>query len=153
VASLIPAWGERPFQALGCELSGMRLAVPLDQLGTIVPWNGELTRLPRAPAWQMGILLVRGQQVRVVDLARLLLPQPTPPSTRGYVLVLKGERWGLACGRLQAPFLVQPQTVRWRRTAGRPAGLVGVLPESLLPILDVDEVLARLDKKAGQAKE
>lgn len=151
--SAIPAWGGQPFKALACEIATMNLAVPLDQLRGIIPWNGELTRVPGTAPERLGRILIRGEQIEVIDLAQLLLGRPGPElGTQGYILLL-GERWGLACSQLQDPELVAPSAVRWRRAPGRPPYLAGVLTGSLRPLLDLDEILARVAAGHRRPKE
>lgn len=141
----VPEWGRQSFQCLEFAAGGMRLGLPLERLRGIAPWTGELTRLPGMPPWQLGLLKFRGHQVGVLDLGRLLQPKRSAASpNRGHVLLLSGMDWGLACEHLAAPLWVAPSAIRWRRVPGRPPCIAGVLVERLLPILDTEEVLARI---------
>jgi purine-binding chemotaxis protein CheW len=137
---------EEPFQALSFEIAGARFSLPLLDMKSIVPLGGTLTHLPGRPRWHLGVMLVRGEKVGVVDLGVLL--HGTAGASGGeaspYVLMLDDGRWGLACGRLGNAFRVEPGQVRWRRNRAGPRYVRGVLKETMTPLLHSDEILAEI---------
>jgi purine-binding chemotaxis protein CheW len=62
-----------------------------------------LTEVPRAPAFLLGIVSVRGVVLPVLDLAARLGQGATPPSASGRILVVRRneERFGLLVDRVQ----------------------------------------------------
>ncbi len=134
-----------PFQALSFEAAGAKFSLPLLDMKSIVPLTGPLTQLPGHPDWHLGVLLVRGDKVGVVDLARLLHGASVASGAEAaYVLMLDDGRWGLACQRLGNAFRVDPENVRWRQSRAGPRYIRGVLRDSMTPLLSTAEILERL---------
>ena len=147
-----PAWAESDFQGLGFSAGGLKLAAPLTRLFGIVPWReGELTPLPGHAPWFLGLLPHRGRQVKVVDLARLVLPQGRSPADlapaaqrASHVLLVDEGRWGLAVDRLGAVLHLAPEDVRWRSLRTRRRWLAGTVIRHMCALLDVDALVAEL---------
>ncbi len=147
VEPALPDWTRESFQALSFEAAGAQFGLRLLDMKSIVPMEAPLTHLPGRPHWHLGVLLVRGDKVGVVDLARLL-HGPGAAATAvddAYVLLLNGSRWGLACKKLGSAFRVEPDDVRWRRNSAGPRYIRGVLRNSMTPLLDAVEILQKLD--------
>ncbi len=145
VETALPVWAAGAFQALYFDTGGIRLAIPLVNMQTIARAESALTRVPGLPDWHLGVLRVRERNVAVVDLGRLLLPnRPAPHTTPGFVLMLDDGAWGLGCDSLGQASRMESGAVRWRRAAASPRYILGVHGETLVPILDVEEVLKHL---------
>lgn len=144
-----PSWGSGAFQALEFKAAGIALAVPLIGLSSIVRLTGRLTQMPGLPPWHLGIQRVRGHQVGVIDLARLLLSAGVTISStpHNYVLILDNPVWGLACTDLGDAFRIETGAVCWRRTQRHSPLIRGVLTDRLLPLLDGTDILAALGIK------
>ena len=50
-----------------------------------------LTHVPRAPAWMLGVVALRGEVVEVVDLRRRLGLGPSTPDRSHRIIVLHGD--------------------------------------------------------------
>lgn len=143
VASGIPGWAVDPFQVLFIRAHGVDLALPLHQLDTIVRWNGAATSIPGQPRWQIGLMLHKQRKVSLVDLSTLIMPErqvaETPPG--GYLLLVGGARWGLACDSIQRPRLLRAGDVRWRRNREIRPWSHGVIVEDLTVLLNIEALL------------
>ena len=152
-----PEWGRAPFQALACRVGALRIAVPLVKLNEVVPYRGGCSVIAHAPAWILGVLPHRGRQVRVVDLARLILPRRDADAESGGSseisdLLLVGDGlWGLGCQEIGEVMRVQPDQVRWRSASGRRPWLAGTVIEQLCALLDVDVLPALLRRGVSLA--
>ena len=139
------------FQALSFKAAGATFSLPLLDMKSIVPLSNTLTHLPGHPDWHMGVLLVRGDKVGVVDLTRLLhgasaaTGMASGAETAAYVLMLDDGRWGLACQSLGNAFEVEPENVRWRQNWVGPRYIRGVLRDSMTPLLNCAGILERLE--------
>jgi purine-binding chemotaxis protein CheW len=148
VKTVLPQWAEGPFQVLQFEAGGGQLSIPLVCMRNIIRLEGELTKLPGHPPWHLGLLMVRGEKIGVVDLARLLAPH-APPRTQpvaGFVLILGDGQWGLACERIGKARNIFPDAVRWRKEGARAPYIHGVISDTLTPLLNTDDVLKTLTR-------
>ncbi len=145
---VVPDWAQSPFQCLLFKLKGMTLGVPLVELDSISRWEQDVTPLPGQPEWQVGLLLHRGKQVAVIDLQKLIMPERFESlATRhpgSHILVVGGERWGLACDGLQRPVMLQAEDVRWRDARQSKHWMAGTLVDKLCILLDVPGLIEQL---------
>ncbi len=143
LSSAEPQRARQPFQCLLFRIHGMTLAVPLAALHGIVEWRQEVTPLPGQPKWLLGLMLHRGEQIKVVDTACLLLPERFPETerthSRGSHLLLFGDgRWGLVCDALLKPRVLESDQVRWQAIPPLRPWMAGTLIEQLCVLLDLD---------------
>jgi purine-binding chemotaxis protein CheW len=108
----------------------------------------EMTIVPQAPEYVMGIVNLRGQIVTVIDLGKKLSLSSTELTdmTRNIIVNSKGEHIGLLVERISD--VVQ---ANWEKVEAPPANIGGVqgkffkgvfkTENSLIGILDVEEVL------------
>lgn len=71
-------------------LDGSAYAVAVERVREIVRMKA-LTRVPRAPAWLLGVVPLRGEVVEVVDLRRRLGLGATTPDRSQRIVVLHGD--------------------------------------------------------------
>ncbi|SPD72791.1 CheW protein [uncultured Desulfobacterium sp.] len=108
----------------------------------------EMTRVPQAPAYVMGILNLRGQIVTIVDLAKKLgLPSTElTEKSRNIIVNSKGEHIGLMTSRISD--VVQAGSDKIEAPPANIGGVQGKYftgvyktENSLVGILDVESVL------------
>jgi len=145
-----PSWAGNDFQCLTFVVAGLTLAAPLDRLHGIVEWPGELTELPGYADWFMGLLPNRGQNVRVIDTAQVIMPDGRVPDARpvlervNYVVLIDDGRWGLAADAIARILTLSPDGVRWRGERGRRPWLAGTAVEQMCAVLDIDNLSEQL---------
>ncbi|MBW2501254.1 MAG: purine-binding chemotaxis protein CheW [Deltaproteobacteria bacterium] len=76
------------------ELDGSAYAIAVERVREIVRTR-ELTRVPRAPEWLMGVVALRGEIVEVVDLRRRLGLPPGRVGRTSRIIVLHGDADGI----------------------------------------------------------
>lgn len=142
------------FQALFFSVAGLTLAVPLKSLGGIHQLQ-KPSPLFGKPAWFLGIMTDRDDKLQVVDTARWVMPEKYDALAEKieyqYLIMLKDSRWGLACEALVTSTTISPDAVQWRRTeqGGKRPWLAGVVREKMCALLNVDALVAMLDKGLG----
>lgn len=142
------------FQALFFSVAGLTLAVPLKSLGGIHQLQ-KPSPLFGKPAWFLGIMTERDDKLQVVDTARWVMPEKydalADKIEYQYLIMLKDSRWGLACEALVTSTTISPDAVQWRRTeqGGKRPWLAGVVREKMCALLNVDALVAMLDKGLG----
>ncbi len=145
-----PSWAGGRFQCLTFMVAGLTLAAPLERLHGIVEWPGELTGLPGYADWFMGLLPSRGQNVRVIDTAQIIMPDGRIPDARPvlervqYVVLIDEGRWGLAADAIAQIVTLSADGVRWRGEGGRRPWLAGTAVEQMCAVLDMDNLSAQL---------
>jgi len=108
----------------------------------------EMTRVPQAPEYVLGILNLRGEIVTIVDLGKKLSLKSTEMSdkTRNIIVNSNGEHIGLMVERISD--VIQAE---WEKVEAPPANIGGVqgryftgvfkTEDRLIGILDVEKVL------------
>ncbi len=108
----------------------------------------EMTRVPQAPEYVLGILNLRGEIVTIVDLGKKLSLKSTEMSdkTRNIIVNSNGEHIGLMVEKISD--VVQAE---WEKVEAPPANIGGVqgkyftgvfkTEDRLIGILDVEKVL------------
>ncbi|WP_081617261.1 chemotaxis protein CheW [Thioalkalivibrio sulfidiphilus] len=145
-----PEWGRERFQCLGLRLAGLTLAVPLVKLNGIIEMPDEITPMPGHQPWFLGLVRHLDRQVKVVDIARIVLPEGREyaPIEARHVVLMDDSQWGIACEGITEVMTLESDAVRWRSSRGKRPWLAGTVIEQMCAILDVD-ILAR-DLATGQ---
>lgn len=142
--------GEGEFKAMLMELGGLKVAAALTQLGSVIPWQDDLTEVPGQAPWMLGVRRHRGRNVRVVDLRRLLAPPGRPPRntppTR--IVVAHGHDWGFACEGVSEVVTLGRDGVQWRSNRRHP-WLLGTVVGRMSLLLDVERFVRWLEAGAA----
>ena len=108
----------------------------------------EMTRVPQAPEYVLGVLNLRGRIVTIMDLGRKLELSPTELNneSRNIIVNSRDEHVGLLVDRISDVVLAE-----WDKVESPPANIGGIQEKffegvfktenSLIGILDVEEVL------------
>jgi purine-binding chemotaxis protein CheW len=142
----VPDWADSAFQCLTFSVSGLVLAVPLVKLNGIIEVEDEITPMPGHQPWFLGLTRHLEQQVKVVDIGRIVLPEgrdyaPVDPSR---VILFDDSRWGIACEGETRMITLSSEGVRWRTSRSRRPWLAGTVIEHMCAILDVDALASEL---------
>ncbi|MDO9319791.1 MAG: chemotaxis protein CheW [Gammaproteobacteria bacterium] len=144
-----PLWAQAPFECLLFQVVGLKLAAPLVELGGIARIGDGLTPIFGQSDWFMGLLRWNDRNIRVVDTARLIMPERLPALVGGqrppyeFVLLIEGTDWGLAIDSATEAMHLQPDEVRWRASLQNRQWLAGTVLEKMCALLDMSSV-ARL---------
>lgn len=145
-----PDWADRPFECLIFRVAGLQLAVPLVLLGAIHRIEDRIKPIPGRPPWYMGMLLDRGQNLKVVDSAEWIMSGRVPEGAQdGYrfVIRLDDSDWALACDEVAESFTLDPDQVRWRTSRSKRPWLAGTVVKHMCALIDVG-AMARLLARA-----
>lgn len=148
-----PAWQQREFEVLRFQVGGLTLAVPLVLLGSIHPLEEQPAPLPGQADWCLGVLPGREPARRVVDTARVIMPERYHPGMREsyrYVLTVHESRWALAAEAITGTEVLAREQVRWRTRSGRRPWLAGTVIDHMCALIDVAGLDALLTTGAGQ---
>lgn len=153
-----PAWAQGRFQCLVFYVGGLALAAPLAELNGVVPWQ-DTTPMPNHSPKFLGLLRHQGCNVKVVDLAQVVLPERhqaqalAPAEERvGHIVLIDGGQWGLACERIGEVMTLEPTQVRWRTAQGSRPWLAGTVLEHLVALLDTRSLVGLLAEGAQSAQ-
>ncbi|HAW93102.1 MULTISPECIES: chemotaxis protein CheW [unclassified Arsukibacterium] len=148
--SVNKAYRQGRFQALFFNVAGLKLAVPLTELGGIHQL-GEINSLFGKPAWFKGIMLYRQQKISVVDSARWVMPEKYDQAMEQklnyqYVIMLGTSNWGLTCETLINTFSLEQDEVKWRETDGKRPWMAGLIKKHMCALVDVDAMINLLNR-------
>lgn len=137
------------FQALFFELAGLKVAVPLKELGGIHKL-GQVNSLIGKPEWFKGVMLYREQKINIVDTARWVMPekydyQMQQQLNYQYVIMLANSNWGICCESLVNTFALEQADVQWRQVEGKRPWMAGVIKEHMCVLIDVDAMIDLLN--------
>lgn len=143
------------FQALFFEVAGLKVALPLKELGGIHK-IATLNTLPGKPSWYKGVMLFREQKINVVDTALWVMPEKYDNNLAEslnyqYVIMLGKSSWGLACEKLINTVSLEQDDVKWRAQDSKRPWLAGLIKEHMCALLDVDSMTSLLAQGASSA--
>jgi len=146
----IPGWAQLPFQCLSFQVAGVTLAAPLEKLNGIVELKEEITELPGYAPWVIGLLPNRGQNVQVVDVAQIIMPndydavaQPTAERMK-FIILLEDGKFGLAADSISQVLSLEADDVRWRNVQSKRPWLAGTIIEQMCALLEIDLLCEQL---------
>lgn len=149
-----PAWAQQRFDCLVFVVDGLKLAVPLILLGNIHPLDRDLTPLFDQPDWFLGLLPVQnGRNLRVVDTARLVMPERYRPESvdeLAFGVGVYGSDWAFGCHQIEGSISLEPEAVKWRSTRTSRPWLAGTIIDRMCALVDLHE-FARTAFKARSA--
>ena len=109
----------------------------------------EMTKVPQAPEYVLGIMNLRGRIVTIIDLGRKLGLAPSKMTENSRIIIVnsRDENIGLLVDRI-----TDVVTAKWEEVEPTPSNIKGVkgkyfqgvfkAAKDLVAILDVEEVLA-----------
>lgn len=141
---------QQRFQALFFSVAGLKIAVPLTELGGIHE-VGAVNALFGKPDWFKGIMLHRQQKIQLVDTARWVMPEKYTPELATelnyqYVIMLGTSDWGLSCEQLIDTITLEPEQIKWREHEGKRPWMAGLIKEQKCVLVDVDELVNLLNQ-------
>jgi len=147
----IPEWARPDFQALIFYVGGLRLAVPLVKLNSVVPYPRKVAPTPGKPDWFRGLFHYRGRNVKVVDTATLVLDRhrnrlSDEDLSPRKLLVVGDSEWALACRDVGEVMRLKPDQVQWRTSRGQRRWLAGTVREHLCALMDTDAFAELLEE-------
>ncbi|MCB5227789.1 chemotaxis protein CheW [Alishewanella sp. 16-MA] len=144
------AYRKERFQVLFFNVAGLKIAVPLTELGGIHELR-TITSLFGKPNWFRGVMLYREQKINVVDTARWVMPEKYNETLEqelnyNYLIMLGSSNWGLCCESLIDTMTLEPEEVKWREHQGKRPWIAGLIKEHMCVLLEVDELIALLNQ-------
>ncbi|MBL1277735.1 MAG: chemotaxis protein CheW [Ectothiorhodospiraceae bacterium] len=149
----LPDWAENRFQCLSFQVAGVTLAAPLEKLHGILELTEQITELPGYAPWALGLLPNRGQNVHVVDIAKIIMPDnkqvDTVPALErvNYLVLIDGGKYGLVADSISQVLTLESDDVRWRSQKSRRPWLAGTVINKMCALLEIDSLCLQL--KAG----
>ena len=136
-------------------LTGRSVALPLAKLNGVMPWDAAaVTSLPNHQPWFLGLREHLGHQVKLIDVAKVILPperwpqacaeaeEGTDTGSYGKVILIDDGRWGLVCSEVAEVITLSNEAVKWRKREGVQAGsrpwLAGTVIERMCALIDSD---------------
>ncbi|VAW86956.1 hypothetical protein MNBD_GAMMA17-1513 [hydrothermal vent metagenome] len=152
----IPEWGMAPFKALFFNVGDITLAVPLEKLSGILTECDDIKVMPGNSERYLGVLVHRGKTIRVIDFEGLvaeLSGEPRVPSSgeslpSNRIILIEGERIGIACRNVTDVEEIEPNDVRWRVGSTKRPWYRGIVVEKMCALLDIDALLSLLSDDA-----
>jgi purine-binding chemotaxis protein CheW len=138
------------FQALFFDVAGLKIAVPLKELGGIHQL-GKISSLIGKPDWFKGVMLYREQKINAVDTARWVMPEKYDQSLQQtlnyqYVIMLGNSDWGLCCEALVNTYVLEQDDVKWREAEGKRPWMAGLIKKHMCVLVDVDAMIDLLNR-------
>lgn len=158
-SSNVPEWANQPFQILLFEVAGLKLAVPLIELSSVIEWNDSVTEMPGSADFYMGILQHLNYRVAVIDTAKMVLPVKKQSELIDddarkrvkHIVLIDDYNWGLACDKIGEVITVKPDEVRWRSLKSSRKWLAGTVIDHMCALLNSEAFADMLVK--GQSSE
>ena len=146
-----PAWGRENFRCLAFNVSGLKLAVPVQFIEGMQPLDLFTGTSPLDEPLVKGALILGHMKsdsidgappfCSVLDTARLVMPERYDNSMKEsyrYVLTLKNCDWSIAVDSIGGEIALSSQNVRWRSEHTRREWLAGTVVDKMCALIDVD---------------
>jgi purine-binding chemotaxis protein CheW len=144
------AYRQGRFQALFFDVAGLKVAVPLKELGGIHQLS-TINSLLGKPKWFKGVMLYREQKINVVDTARWVMPEKYDQTMQQtlnyqYVIMLGKSNWGLCCENLVNTYMLEQDDVKWREAEGKRPWMAGVIKKHMCVLIDIEAMIELLNR-------
>lgn len=143
-----PDWAQGRFECLLFVVKGLKLAVPLAELGGIHKLEKAPTPLFGQPGWFLGIVRTNNMNVGLVDTAQWVMSEHIKddhkPDFR-FAIRIHNSEWGLACHQVAEAISLDPSEVKWRTKLGRRPWLAGTVVDHMCALIDVAAFARLLD--------
>ncbi|MDX5407702.1 MAG: chemotaxis protein CheW [Chromatiaceae bacterium] len=144
------AYRQGRFQALFFDVAGLKVAVPLKELGGIHQLS-TINSLIGKPQWFKGVMLYREQKINVVDTARWVMPEKYDQTMQQtlnyqYVIMLGNSNWGLCCENLVNTYMLEQDDVKWREAEGKRPWMAGVIKKHMCVLIDIEAMIELLNR-------
>jgi purine-binding chemotaxis protein CheW len=146
-----PAWGRENFRCLAFNVSGLKLAVPVQFIEGMQPLDLFTGSSPLDEPLVKGALILGHMKsdpidgapsfFSVLDTARLVMPERYDDSMKEsyrYVLALKNCDWSIAVDSIGGEIALSSQNVRWRSEHTRREWLAGTVVDKMCALIDID---------------
>ena len=149
-AVLHPDWAKTRFQCLSFQVAGVTLAAPLEKLHGIVELHEAITELPGYAPWVMGLLPHRGQNVQVVDIAEIIMPDDrranicSANARTKYLVLIDDGQFGIAVDSISQVLTLERDDVRWRNNKSKRPWLAGTVIDKMCALLEMDVLCQQL---------
>ncbi|MDF1763762.1 MAG: chemotaxis protein CheW [Oleibacter sp.] len=136
---------EKKIQCLLFTVAGLKLAIPLSLLGgvSLVDPN-DVRPLFGQIAWSLGVYTDKKQTLRVVDTARLMMPERGVDLSQtgfSHLIQLNQSTWALACDSVTETLNLTQESIKWRARDGARPWLAGTVISEMCALLDVDKLI------------
>lgn len=142
-------WAESRFECLLFNVGGLKMAVPLVELGGIQKADYEkVTKIFGQPNWFIGVSSVNDLRIRTVDTAQWVMPNHYKGELHDsfkFIIQLDRSNWGLACEDVAEAISLEPSEVKWRSDRSKRPWLAGTVIDHMCAILDVQGFIELLD--------
>lgn len=149
----MPEWTRSSQQCLLFDVEGTEVAIPLVVLQSIAVWDSEALSIPIQPDWHLGVIQHRGENIVIIDTARLIMPEKitqSPEERRkkhgSHYLVINGH-FALSCNDIKETVLVTRDMVKWRSQRSNRPWAVGVIIDRLCVLMDTEELVREIEQK------
>ena len=126
---------ERNWDGLAYSIGGVRVVTAMNEVAEMLPYPENITTVPGAKPWMLGLANIRGALMPVIDLQMYLGSKPVVPSKLARMLVVRMR--GLAAGLLVPSVQGMRHFSEDRRMAN--ARMKGALGEYVYDAFSVDE--------------
>jgi len=156
----MPEWGKAPFKALFFNVGEITLAVPLEKLSGILTECDDIKVMPGNSERYLGVLVHRSKTIRVIDFESLVAELSGVPKVASSdevlppnrIILIEGERIGIACRNVTAVEEIEPTDVRWRIGSTKRPWYRGIVVDKMCALLDVDALLLLLHDDAEEKR-
>jgi chemotaxis signal transduction protein len=151
-----PEWAQPSFQVILFNVGNLKLALPLNDLNSIVVWDEKyLTQLPASAKWYLGLIQHQGKNIPVVDTLQQVIPKDKLDkfiNKRGkfkHIIIIDNQSWGLACEEIIGIKTLAVDEVKWRSSRTSRKWLLGTVKEQMCALLETSEFTSMLSTGEG----
>jgi len=134
-----------PLPCLMFKVADTLLSMPLIQMHGVLPWPDNISRLPQSPDWMFGLIKYRGQNIRLVDSAKVFCIPNSTEKLPAHILVLGETGWAISSDQLDKVVTLNYEDVHWHANSDNLVS-VGTIRDSLAMLLNLSGIENSLNK-------
>lgn len=148
------AWASQGVECMVCDVAGLKLALPLPQLGVVYELqdDDEVKPLFGQQDWYLGLVKTATDKMQVIDSASFIMPERNislKEQGYKYLIRLAGSPWALACQGVDETINLNVDDIKWRKERGARPWLAGTIIEKMCALLDVEGLLQLVDESTN----
>lgn len=150
--SVVPDYAKEKFRIINFTVGGLKLAVPLAELGGVCMLDEDVKPVAGKPEWVRGLTRFQGSFAHVVDTYQLIFPpnkvqqRPARNKDKQYLVFDDSHKWALICDEVSDVTEISAEEIKWRTDKSTRTWMAGTVINQLCVLIDLKKIGQLLEK-------
>ena len=141
---------ENKFEAIFFNLAGIKMAMPLSELGGIHKIE-NIVSLPGKPKEMLGLLVRKEERLQCIDTVNLVMPERTKSNKQieyQFAIQLGKSGFAVSCENLGDTKVISKDDVKWRDSSTNRIWFAGTIKSEMCALLDPAALINQVESKS-----